>query len=130
MRPELIEQLEPLRRLASERATLLIATREGGPAALGVPPLFEALRVRRLAVGRLKTLHQDLGVLFAGREAGRPFSPGEELALLAIAQQAAVGIENLRLTSCGYGTRRVWSNRTRRFLPRPARGSTGSTPKA
>ena len=33
-------------------------------------------------------------------------------------------------TSCGYGTRRVWSNRTRRFLPRPARGSTGSTPKA
>ena len=97
VRPELIEQLEPLRRLASERATLLIATREGGPAALGVPPLFEALRVRRLAVGRLKTLHQDLGVLFAGREAGRPFSPGEELALLAIAQQAAVGIENLRL---------------------------------
>ena len=36
-------------------------------------------------------------VLFAGREAGRPFSPGEQLALLAIAQQAAVGIENLRL---------------------------------
>ena len=95
--PELIEQLEPLHQLAAERPTLLIATREGGPAALGVPPVFEVLRVRRLAVGRLSSSRHQLGVLFAGREAGRPFSPGEQLALLAIAQQAAVGIENLRL---------------------------------
>ena len=95
--PELIEQLEPLHQLAAERPTLLIVTREGGPSAPGVPPVFEALRVRRLAVARLTTSHHQLGVLFAGREAGRPFSPGEQLALLAIAQQAAVGIENLRL---------------------------------
>ena len=95
--PELIEQLEPLHQLAAERPTLLIATREGGPAALGVPPVFEALRVRRLAVGRLTSMRHHLGLLFAGREAGRPFSSGEQLALLAIAQQAAVGIENLRL---------------------------------
>ena len=95
--PELIEQIEPLHRLAAERPTLLIATTEGGPAALGVPPVFEALRVRRLAVGRLSSSRHHLGVLFAGREAGRPFSPGEQLALLAIAQQAAAGIENLRL---------------------------------
>ena len=95
--PELIEQLEPLHQLAAERPTLLIATREGGPSALSVPPVFEALRVRRLAVGRLTSSRHHLGVLFAGREAGRPFSPGEQLALLAIAQQVAVGIENLRL---------------------------------
>ena len=95
--PDLIEQLEPLHQLATERPTLLIATREGGPAALGVPPVFEALRVRRLAVGSLTTSRHHLGVLFAGREAGRPFSSGEQLALLGIAQQAAVGIENLRL---------------------------------
>ena len=94
---ELIEQLEPLDALAAARATLLIATREGGPAALSVPPVFEALRVRRLAVGRLSSSHHHLGLLFAGREAGRPFSSGEQLALLAIAQQVAVGIENLRL---------------------------------
>ena len=73
---ELIEQLEPLDALAAARATLLIATREGGPAALSVPPVFEALRVRRLAVGRLSSSHHHLGLLFAGREAGRPFSIG------------------------------------------------------
>ena len=96
--PELIEQLEPLRQRAAEQATLLVATREGGPAAVAVPPLLEALRVRRLAVSSLRSSHHDFGVLFAGREAGRPFSPEEQLALLAIAQQAAVGIDNLRLT--------------------------------
>ena len=95
--PELVEQLEPLYQLAAARATLLIATREGGPAALSVPPVFEVLRVRRLAVGSLTSSRHNLGVLFAGREAGRPFSPSEQLALLAIAQHVAVGIENLRL---------------------------------
>ena len=95
--PELIEQLEPLHQLARARTTLLIATREGGPAALSVPPVFEALRVRRLAVGHLTSSGHHLGVLFAGREAGRPFSASEELALRVVAQQAAVGIENLRL---------------------------------
>ncbi|MDP7692653.1 MAG: hypothetical protein QGG89_12525 [Vicinamibacterales bacterium] len=95
--PELIEQLEPLHRRAAERASLLVATREGGPSAISVPPVFEALRIRRLAVGTLTSSRHQLGVLFAGREAGRPFSPGEQLALLAVAQQAAVGIENLRL---------------------------------
>ena len=84
--PELIEQIEPLHQLAAERPTLVIATREGGPSAPGVPPVFEALRVRRLALSRLTSSGHLLGVLFAGREAGRPFSPGEQLALLAIAQ--------------------------------------------
>lgn len=95
--PELIEQLAPLRQQASESPALLMATREGGPAALSVPPLLEDKRIRRLAVGRLRTLREDLGIVFAGREAGRPFSPTEQLALLAIAQQAAVGVENVRL---------------------------------
>ncbi|MDP6582259.1 MAG: sigma 54-interacting transcriptional regulator, partial [Vicinamibacterales bacterium] len=95
--PELIEQLEPLHRRAAQQPTLLIATREGGPSAISVPPVFEALRIRRLAVGTLASSRRQLGMLFAGREAGRPFSPGEQLALLPVAQQAAVGIENLRL---------------------------------
>jgi PAS domain S-box-containing protein len=95
--PELVEQLEPLYRLAAERATLLVASREGGAASPDIPPVFEALRVRRLGVSALTSSRRLLGILFAGREAGRPFSPGEELALLAVAQQAAMGIENLRL---------------------------------
>ena len=96
--PELIEQLEPLHRLAAETEGLFIATREGGPAAVSVPPIFEARRIRRLAVGRLETRHRDVGVLFVGREAGRPFSPAEQLAVRAIARQTAFAVEHLRLT--------------------------------
>ena len=95
--PALTEQLEPLYRLATSGPPLIVATREGGPPAPAVPPVLEALRVRRLAVVKLVSSRHELGVLFAGREAGRPFSPSERLALLAMAQQAAVGIENLRL---------------------------------
>ncbi|MDA1093096.1 MAG: PAS domain S-box protein [Acidobacteria bacterium] len=93
----LAEQLEPLYRLVSGGQPIVVATREGGTSAPAVPPALEKLRVRRLAVVTLVSSGGQLGVLFAGREAGRPFAAGEELALLAVAQQAAVGIENLRL---------------------------------
>lgn len=95
--PALVKQFEPLYRLETDGPPLIVATREGGPSAPAVPPVLEALRVRRLAVVKLVSSRHELGVLFAGREAGRPFSPSERLALLAVAHQAAVGIENLRL---------------------------------
>ena len=114
--PELIEQLEPLRRLAADTSGVFIATREGGPAAVSVPPIFEARRIRRLAVGLLKTRHRDVGMLFAGREAGRPFSPTEQLALQAIAQQTAMGVEHLRLTQALARQSGVLENRTAQRL--------------
>lgn len=95
--PALAEQLQSLYQLVTDDPPLIVATREGGPSAPAVPAALEALRIRRLAVVRLVSSRHELGVLFAGREAGRPFSSSERLALLAVAQQAAVGIENLRL---------------------------------
>ena len=43
------------------------------------------------------TLHHQLGVLFVGHDGPDDFSREHQLILSTIAEQAAVGLENLRL---------------------------------
>jgi len=98
-------QLDPLRRLASGRQTLLIANREEGTDSVAVPQLLKARRIRRLAVAALRTtVGMELGIVFAGREGGRPFTSIEQLALQALAQHVATTLDNARLRASSPGT--------------------------
>ncbi|MEE2635761.1 MAG: sigma 54-interacting transcriptional regulator, partial [Acidobacteriota bacterium] len=101
----LSRQLEPLRRLASGRQTLLLASREEGTDSVAVPQLLEARRIGRLAVVALRTTEgMELGIVFAGREGGRPFTSIEQLALQALAQHVATTLDNARLRASSPGT--------------------------
>lgn len=64
---------------------------------LEIPPALSRLGVRHLALAPLETLRSRLGVLFIGREETRPFSDDDTMILTTVANQSAIGIENLRL---------------------------------
>lgn len=69
----------------------------GGDGQGEVPFSLRALGVGQLVVARLTSLRRRLGTLVVGRGAGHPFSREEGRALCTIAEQFAVGVENLRL---------------------------------
>ena len=64
---------------------------------LQIPAALSRLGVGHLVLAPLATLRSRLGVLFLGRDGTRPFSDEETMILRTVADQSAIGIENLRL---------------------------------
>ncbi|MCI0428088.1 MAG: sigma 54-interacting transcriptional regulator [Nitrospiraceae bacterium] len=89
--------LEPLVQEAFRGAPLLLAAAVGEIETGRIPPSLEKLGVRTMALVPLMTVHSRMGALVVGREDGASFSKHEQVVLLALAEHAGIGIENLRL---------------------------------
>ncbi len=95
---------EPIRRdldglleLSTREGWAEFATKADGGEEWAIPPAFQNLDLESLAVLPIRTVRSRLGILFVGRGEGRRWSAREQGTLGLLAEQLAVGIENLRL---------------------------------
>ncbi|HBH79230.1 MAG TPA: hypothetical protein DDY39_05330, partial [Nitrospira sp.] len=93
----ILADLEPLIQEAWQGSSLLLAATEEETEAGRIPPSLETLGTRVMAVVPLMTVHSRMGALVVGREDRERFSRHEQILLLALAEHAGIGIENLRL---------------------------------
>ena len=95
---QILAELEPLLQQALRRTTVLTATTDRDTSDHPFPPSVETFRIGRLALAPVMTLQHRMGVLLIGREGTDAFSREDELTLSTLAEQLAIGIENLRLS--------------------------------
>ena len=92
----ILSELEPLVDDALQTTTVVTADQDlAAPARL--PRSLEELGVHALAVVPMMTMRGRLGAILIGRNRTESFSRDEQLILSTVAEQTAVGLENLRL---------------------------------
>ena len=94
---DVVKELEPLIREAIDRAGLMITCLDSESSRRSIPPSLRAMGIGCLAVAPLQTLHNRFGVVLVGRADSRALSREDNFILRALAEQLALGIENLRL---------------------------------
>ena len=89
--------LEPLFQSALEQSPILITSVGHGENEIRNSSSMEGLGIQTLTVAPLRTIRHQIGIIMVGTEKRERFSREEETVISTLAEQSAIGIENLRL---------------------------------